>query len=163
MTYPPAFLFAVVALLLGGCGLFAAKEATPPPPPPTRVELKIEAAGDINPDAQGQASPVMLRVYELKGDANFNNADFFALYDKEQSALAGDLAHKQEFLLKPGESKDLLIDPQADTEFIGVFAAFRKLDTAQWRVSAPIASHKTTQFVVKIGAAQLRLLAPISK
>lgn len=149
----------LLSTTLGGCGLFGAKEESPPPPPPTRVELKIDAAGDLNPDGEGHASPLLLRVYELKEISAFNSADFFALYDKEQAVLAGDLARKREFLLKPGEKQTLNLEPAADTRFVALFAAFRRLDTAQWRASSPIVAQKTTMLEAKVQGTALTLRA----
>ena len=144
------FLALMFSLSLGSCGLFGSKDEPPPPPPPTRVELKIEAAKNANPNAEGIGSPTLLRVYELRNLANFNNADFFALYEKDQSTLASDLVVKQEFLLKPGEQRELAFDTDKDTQFIALFAAFRKLDDAQWRLITPLPPNQTTLINAKI-------------
>jgi type VI secretion system protein VasD len=149
-------LFLVTTLsILGGCGLFSKDE--PPPPPPARVELKIEAAPNINPDLQGRSSPLLLRIYELKDVSAFNAADFFNLYEKEQSALGVDLVRKDEFIVKPGERRETAFEASQDTRFIGVFAAYRKLDNAQWRAAAPIPPHQTTSFGVKLSDTQIEL------
>jgi len=139
-------------LLLQGCARTPPPE---PPPPPTIVNLQIESAADINPDGFGKASPVMLRIYELRETSAFGSADFFALFDKEQATLAADLARKQELLLKPGDSKTLSIEPGADVRNLGFFAAFRQLDTAQWRAIAPVSAHQTRTFTVKLKGNQL--------
>lgn len=114
----------------------------PAPIPPTQLTLQINAGKQLNPDAAGKASPVLLRIYELREQSGFAAADFFMLFDKEQVALGGDLLRKQELLIKPGEQKTLPIDPAADTRKIGFFAAFRKLDDAQWRALAPLVPHQ---------------------
>lgn len=139
-------------LLLQGC---ASTPPPEPPPPPTIVNLQIESAADINPDGFGKASPVMLRIYELRETSAFGSADFFALFDKEQATLAADLARKQELLLKPGDSKTLSIEPGADVRNLGFFAAFRQLDTAQWRAVAEVGAHQTRTFTVKLKGNQL--------
>ncbi|QSA96413.1 type VI secretion system lipoprotein TssJ [Methylococcus sp. EFPC2] len=159
MNVNRALAYLSLAAALSGCGLFAAKDEPPPPPPPTRVELKIDVAGNINPGADGQPAPLLLRVYELKGLSAFNSADFFALYDKEQATLGADWSRKQEFLLKPGEQRTLSLEPEADVQFIGVFAAYRQLDTALWRASAPVKPHQTVPLELKISGTQLNLKA----
>jgi type VI secretion system protein VasD len=73
-------------LMLSGCGLFGKKEKPPPPPPPpepTRVIIEFEVTGDINPNSEGRASPLYLRIYQLKAYSVFEKADFFSLYDKD--------------------------------------------------------------------------------
>ncbi|MEQ1620940.1 MAG: type VI secretion system lipoprotein TssJ [Methylococcales bacterium] len=146
-------LLLMCSVLLQSC----ASDPLPPepPPPPTVVNLQIEAGDDINPDIDGRGSPVMLRIYELKEVSVFNSADFFALFDKEQATLSSDLARKQEFLLKPGETKALTLEPDTDVKNIGFFAAFRQLDTAQWRALAPVKPHQTLGYKLKIKASQL--------
>lgn len=147
-----ALIVILFGLLLQGCA-----DAPPvaPPLPPTIVKLQIESAADINPDGSGRAAPVMLRIYELRETSAFASADFFALFDREQATLAADLARKQELLLKPGDNKTLSIEPGADVRSLGFFAAFRQLDTAQWRAVAPVNAHETSAFTVKLNADQL--------
>lgn len=164
LSFPACFL------LLGACGLFAAApppappapvQQAPLPPPPTAATLKIETAEDINPSASGQPSPVLVRVYELKSMANFDGADFFALYEKDAQILGAELARKQEFVLKPGESRTLAIEPQSDeTRFIALFAAFRRLDAARWRVAVPLQLHRAQTLQARIQGSQLSLEAP---
>lgn len=134
-------------LLMLGC---AETPEQPAPLPPTQVDLKIESAPMINPDTDGKAAPVLLRVYELREQSSFNGADFFALFDKEQATLAADLVRKQELLIKPGENKAIHIEPAADTRSLGFFAAFRKLDNAQWRAVAPVVAHQNNTVTLKI-------------
>jgi type VI secretion system protein VasD len=157
-----SFVLILFNLLLLGCADAPSPEPTPPlpPPPPTVVNLQIESATDINPDGRGVASPVMLRIYELREISTFNSADFFALFDKEQATLAADLAHKQEFFLKPGDSKTLTIEPGTDVRSLGFFAAFRQLDTAQWRAVTPVMAHQTLSIKVKLQGNEL-IIQPV--
>ena len=152
-------LTAFAAISLVGC--MAAKEEPPPPPlPPTKVELHVEAAQDVNANAQGKGSPVLLRIYELKGVTGFNAADYFALYDKDQTALGADLGRKQEIMLRPGEKQTLLLQPEPGVGFFAAYAGFRNLDSARWRVSAPIPPHATSVFELKLAGSQLTLTTP---
>src|SRR5579862_1498024 len=60
------------------------------------VPMTIAASTDTNPDAAGRPSPIVLRVYQLKGDAAFRRVDFFGLFDDEQKALGPDLVGREE-------------------------------------------------------------------
>lgn len=122
----------------------------PAPLPPTRVDLEINGGKIINPDAEGKAAPVVLRIYELREQSSFQGADFFALFDKEQSTLASDLVRKQEIWIKPGENKTLQIMPDADTRMLGFFAAFRKLDNAGWRSLVALTAHQNNAVTLKL-------------
>ncbi|MBS4052189.1 MAG: type VI secretion system lipoprotein TssJ, partial [Methylomonas sp.] len=118
------FLVLLTALLPGCAG---DPPVQPPPPPPTIVNLQIETSADLNADINGNGAPVMLRIYELREQSNFNSADFFAIFNDEKATLAADLARKQELLLQPGESKSLTLNPADDVQAIGLFAGFRQL------------------------------------
>lgn len=152
----PRFLLVLVFASLIGCGAEDVKE---PPPPPTLVEFTIIAGANLNPDASHRASPVLFRIYELRDLANFNGADFFALYEKEQEAIGGDLLRKQELTLVPGETKTLSFEVEDDTRFLAVFAAFRNLEAAQWRASTPIPRAQTTVVDVKLDHTAITLTA----
>jgi type VI secretion system protein VasD len=141
-------LLAGVSLILTACSSDPVQQPTPPPA--TIVELQIEAAANVNADSYGNAAPVMLRIYELREISNFNSADFFALFDDEQATLASDLVHKQEFLLKPGSSRKLILKPDENVHNLGFLAAFRQLDTAQWRRNVDIVAHTSQSYKVTL-------------
>jgi type VI secretion system protein VasD len=147
-------LMGLIAATLTAC--FGSKEE-PPLPPPTKIELRIEAAGDVNPNAQGKGGPVLLRIYELKGLTAFNAADYFALSEKDQTSLGADLARKQELMLRPGEKKTLLLQPEDAAGFFAAYAGFRSLNAARWRVSAPIPAHASSVFELKLTGTQMTL------
>lgn len=140
-------LYAMLGVLVMGC---ASDPEIPPPPPPTIVNLQVEASDNLNADINGNGAPVMLKIYELREPSSFNAADFFALYDNEQVTLSADLVRKQNLLLKPGETKKLTLKPDDDVASLGFFAAFRQLDTAQWRALTDVMPHQTQEYRVKL-------------
>ena len=87
----PQWGYAVVGFLtvslLNACG-----SATPPL---LQGAIKVDQAA--NPDLNGRASPVVVRVYELRSPAAFSGADFLSLFEKESEALAGDLVGREEY------------------------------------------------------------------
>ena len=115
--------------------LCACASAPPPPPPPTSVKVHLQASADINPDGSGRASPLVVRVYELRQDVAFRDADFFALYDHEKQTLAADLLASQEYQLRPGETRDFDFKADPQMRFLMVAAAYRDLRNSQWRAS----------------------------
>jgi type VI secretion system protein VasD len=139
------FLLAVVVVALSaGCGTS--------PPKPTVIEAAVDAATDLNPDSRGRASPIVVRVFELKTLAAFNGADFFSLWDRERETLASELVARDEFQLRPGEPKKFERTLQPDTRYIGVIAAYRDLERAQWRGSVAILPHRVLPIVIKLEA-----------
>jgi type VI secretion system protein VasD len=130
-------------LVLAGC--------SSPPPPPTKVDLTLSASSDVNPTAGGQAAPVVVRVYQLASASGFEGAEFFALFNQDQSVLKTDLVKKDEFLLSPGQNKTTTLMPTDQVTTLGIFAAYRDFQHTKWRATVPIPAHKTTAVTVTIG------------
>lgn len=107
------------------------------PPKPTKARMTVSAQADVNPDADGRASPVVVRVYQLQQDAKFANADFFALFDDEAQALGADLLARDEVTLAPGERKEVQVDVKGEAKFVGAIAAYRDIRNSQWRALKP--------------------------
>lgn len=119
-------------------------------PKPTLLKASITATSHLNPDAKGRASPVVVRYFELKSLAVFNGADFFSLVERDRETLGADLVAREEILLKPGETRalDRTLDPAVT--HIGVVAAFRDLEHAQWRVSFVVPPQRTSQLTIRL-------------
>ena len=100
-----------------------------------RVQTRtlLSASNDTNPDINGRPSPVVLRVFQLRGDSEFGRADFFALSLHEKDALGGSLIGVEEFELRPGEHLETRIPVSRDAHYIGAIAEFRDINSAQWR------------------------------
>ena len=56
----------------------------------------IQASADLNPSVSQRPSPLLLRVYELKTAAGFNQADFMALYQSDTATLGADMVSREE-------------------------------------------------------------------
>lgn len=104
-----------------------------PPPPPTMLRATLVAQASVNPDIRGRPSPVIVRVYGLKSRTMMDTAHFFALFEKDKETLGAELVEREEFQLKPGDTR--LIEKQLPADFahLGVFVAFRDIERAQWR------------------------------
>ena len=111
-----------------GCGTAA----------PPLLKGSIKADSGANPDVRGRPSPVVVRIYELKAATAFNAADYFSLFDREQEALGAELVGREEYHVRPGETRPYQRQLQPDTKFIGVAAAFRDLENARWKQVAPV-------------------------
>jgi type VI secretion system protein VasD len=137
MSFRPTFILPIVCVLfaLGSC---AARE-----PKPVQTRTSFTVSTDSNPDVKGRPSPVVIRIYELKGDAEFISADFFSLYEREKESLGAALIEREEYVLQPGEQKELLLPMSRDARFVGAIAAFRDIRSAKWRAISK-APRKTT-------------------
>ena len=137
------------ALVASSCGR-TPPPAVPAPAPPqpaltiaaaadakVKATMVIATSADTNPDASGRPSPIVIRVYQLRTDAAFTNADFAALYADDQKVLGQELISRNEFMLAPMERQTLDITVAGDTRFVGAVAAFRDIRNAQWRSVVP--------------------------
>ena len=139
---------AAAALAAASCGKAppVAPPAAPPPitvtiaaPPDAKIKavMTLTASADINPDANGRPSPIVVRVYQLRTDEEFSKADFFALFEDEGKVLGAGRISSNEFMLAPMERRPIEITVAGETRFVGVIAAFRDIRSAQWRSIVP--------------------------
>jgi len=134
--------------LLGAC-------AAPAPPPPTRIAGRIEAATPLNPGPDGGSLPLRVRLYELKNPGLFQSADFFSVWDNAPAKLGADLLGTEDYTLHAGAQQpfERTLDPQ--TRYVGFVAAYRDLNGAVWRQSAPVPANQTTRLRVQAGTKTL--------
>lgn len=111
--------------------LLSACAAKPPKPEPAKARLV--ASEQVNPDESGRASPIVVRLFQLRADGEFAAAEFFDLYGKEKEILGESFVSREEYVLTPGQTRDLEIPLNAQTRYLGVIAAYRDIRAAQWR------------------------------
>jgi type VI secretion system protein VasD len=100
--------------------------------------LNVTAAADINPDLNDRPSPVAVAIFQLKSVTRFNKADYFALYDPAANVLADDLVSREQVSMQPGEERVLVVELSPDTRYLGVTAAYRDIEQADWRTFVPV-------------------------
>lgn len=141
--------------------MLALASCAAPPPPPTTVDLTLKATSDVNPGPDGVGAPVAVRVYQLKSSAGFKAAEFFQLLDKDQATLKDDIVQRDDYLLSPGDTKNVPMTLEDRTKSIGVFAAYRDYATATWRGTADPKPHAANTLTVEAGKTGVTLkLAP---
>ena len=74
----------------------------------------------IQPRRQRQALAGRRALYQLKGDAAFTNAEFFALFDDEQKVLGPELIGREEYVLAPSEKRTVESAVSGAARFVGV-------------------------------------------
>lgn len=98
-----------------------------------RLNVGLSAGAEVNPSVRGRASPVLVRIYQLKNNVRFNGADFLSLYDKDKDVLGDELIAREEQILEPGKTLELELPASPEMRFVAVFAGFRDVGRAQWR------------------------------
>lgn len=117
----------------------------------TKIDLRLVAGGDLNPDDSGRPSPLVIRLLELKNVAGFENAEFFSLYSHEGETLGADLISSEEIELKPGDVQDIKFALKPDSKYIAVLAAYRQLDKSAWRMVLPVQLKSKNNMTVLFG------------
>ncbi|AIC20772.1 type VI secretion protein [Pseudomonas chlororaphis] len=143
----PKFLLFATVLLLTACS-----SSPPPPPTPTVVVMHIQAAADLNLSAGGQATPVRVRLYELKNGGAFSRADYFSLVNATGATLSADLVAQDELLIQPGQRLTLERTLDEQSRLLGLVVSYRELDSAVWRQMVSIPSNETTPLTVSLTA-----------
>ena len=134
---PTVFFKALTALttwvLLAGCSTLSPYSHV------TKLNLKLTASDQLNPDLNGRPSPIVVRLFELKHPVAFENADFFSLYERAKESLAPDMVASEELELRPGETVELRLSVGEGSLYVGVLAAYRDLADTQWRYTLQVA------------------------
>ncbi len=127
----------VVILLMAGCASTQKSMLVP-----YDLYLSVDAA--VNPNQQGQASPILVGLYELGSDNQFLNLDFPSVQDRPRPSLGDDLISVDQIILQPGERRVIHRAGNASARHLGVVAGYRKLDGHLWRLSIPLPGTKST-------------------
>ncbi|NUT75841.1 type VI secretion system lipoprotein TssJ [Pseudomonas sp. C1C7] len=134
----PFFSLLAVLVLIAGCSTFSPYSRV------TKLNLKLTASDQLNPDLNGRPSPIVVRLYELKHPVAFENADFFSLYERARESLAPDMVASEELELRPGETVELKLSVEEGSRYVGVLAAYRDLMDTQWRYTLQVTPLQST-------------------
>lgn len=104
--------------------------------------LTLSSTKALNQDDSGEALPVVVRVYQLRGKDKFQQATFKALWKNDKELLEGDLLDRKELTVHPDSETvlDLDLDVKHGAAFFGVMALFRKPDVLSWKELVPAES-----------------------
>jgi type VI secretion system protein VasD len=121
-------VWAAIAAL--GCSKPPAKE--PEKCKPQTISLSFLASPTINPTADGQPRPLVVRVYELKGDERILNATFDQVWHDEKATLADDVVKMQEVQVYPATRVDVKLERAPPVNHIAAVALFREVNARSW-------------------------------
>lgn len=156
--------------LLPGCGMLdklpLIGKAKPPPPAPAPaaptpqlIDVTLKAAAELNPDVTGRPSPLAVRLYQLRSASKFTNADFFALFDHDSALLGADLLAREDLQIEPGASRTAVLERAQDVRQVAVLAAYRDVDSANWRAVVDVWPANVKQVEVRLEALGVAIAA----
>jgi len=149
-----------LAVLLGVLWAWEGFTSAEPVPAegPTPVELTVVGGPELNPNAQGRASPVLVRVFDLAAAKTFESADYEALFEHPGDVLKHDLIAQEEFVLRPGDIQQHDRSLQPQVQALGVAAGFRDLEHAVWRLTVPIRRGRRNFLLIDLDRDRIRLV-----
>lgn len=117
----------------------------------TDLQIDFVVESDINPDETGKASPLFIRMYELKKDKMASRADFIELYERDKEALGADLVTKHELKrFKPGESRSEHFVVNKAANHVALFAEFLNYKDSRFKLIIPVVANNVFQNKVSV-------------
>lgn len=101
---------------------------------PTQLTYSMVGDHVLNPNVNGESTPVVYQVFQLEDDSLFMAADFDAMVDDHETALGSNYLKHSDYIIFPDQFK--FIEPlkiKEDTHYIGVMAQYSDPNMAQWK------------------------------
>lgn len=149
------FVFATLAAPVVGAEPAAATA-------PGALELTVVGGPELNPNAQGRPSPVVVRIFDLATTPAFEAADFATLFEHVET-LKGTVLAIDELVLHPGDIQERNRELKPTVRALGVAAAFRGLDGTVWRVTVPLRPGSRNFLLVHLDHNRIRIQTQDSK
>lgn len=101
--------------------------------PARQVKIVLQATDTVNPDPNNRASPLALRLFQLKSELQFANSGLYSLLDNSDPSLSSELISVKNLILRPGQRVEMSITLDAQASHLGIVGSYRNIDAAQWR------------------------------
>lgn len=101
---------------------------------PTLVDLSMVAESDMNPNVDGDGTPLRFQILQLKDDSMLMAADLDQLSEDLEAALGTNYLTHDDFTLLPGQWK--FYEPfeiEEGTRYIGLIAFYAQPNEAEWK------------------------------
>ncbi|MFT8417248.1 MAG: type VI secretion system lipoprotein TssJ [Acetobacter sp.] len=132
---------------LSGCGA----------PSPTRLNLTIVTTPQVNPNSLGRPSPVVVRIFDLANEDEFQTSSFDALYRNSSKDAGASILGTEEYEIAPASTRHIVLTLPDGTKSFGMIAAFRQIDHATWRLIVPLRLHRKNKINVIVGPSTVLL------
>ena len=123
-----------------------------------KIDFIIDA--DINQDEQGIASPLFIRMYELKSEKMMKKADFIDIYEKDKETLGADLVGEVHKLKRftPGQNRTESFVLDKGTQYVGLYAEFFDFKESKFKLTFPVVANNVFRNSIKIRVSGNQLL-----
>lgn len=96
------------------------------------VSLTILAASTLNPTEQDESRAVVLRIYQLKDDVQFQGAAFESLWRDDRAVLGADLVKVDEVTVYPRSRTEVQFARNPEARHVVTAALFREHQGRSW-------------------------------
>lgn len=122
----------------------------------TSAKLTFKADSNVNLDYDGRPSPLVIRVFKLADNRQFEREDFLSLYEQADKRLGDDLQGTIKLKeIAPGEQRNESIELLPETRFLGVLAEYSDFEDAKTMLVLPIRAHNKNDFTVLVNQSGL--------
>ncbi len=97
------------------------------------LDTTMSASSDINPDMNGNPSPIAVSIFELSDSSAFIAADFVHLYAEPAGTLGTSLLAERNIMLVPGTTQIVSVPVVKGVKSIAYVAAYQNLANSNWR------------------------------
>jgi len=119
---------------------------------PPELKAHLQTGNFLNPNIYNEPSPVVVVFYQLKSSTAFQQSNFFNLYNSPEKTLGIDLLDKYEVEIKPNNTQNINFNLSPTVNYIGVVAAFRDPDHAEWRQILKVSPGKNIKLEANLSA-----------
>lgn len=110
-----------VVFLVAACGGTKQEAKAPEKCPVQKITVSLLSSEKVNKTSEGEARPVVVRLYQLKSDERMFNSSFDQIWKDDKATLGEDLLSVQEVQLFPGTRTDRKFDrPPLVNHVVGV-------------------------------------------
>lgn len=120
------FLAIFFVSTLTSCSLFSGDKKT------EKVKVTLLASSDINPNTHNRPAPLVIYIYELITPDTFDNSDYYSITNNKNNEFSQQSIKLYQGVIMPGEKRSIEINPGKSCIALGVVAAFRDINNADW-------------------------------
>lgn len=99
------------------------------------VGLSLIASDTINPSEAGEPRPVVVRIYQLRDEIRFQNAEFDQIWKADSDVLGDDIVTKAEVYAYPNSRTEVSFVRNPAAEYVVGAALFRGYQGKSWFLS----------------------------
>ena len=122
------------------------------------LEMEMKALADINPDDNDLPSPLVIRLYELKDNKQFEQMEFYDIYERDEEILGKNLIARH--VLKhftPDSQRNEKMVLRNNTRFVGLFAEFSQYKNSKYRAVFEVSPHLDSKVKIILSGTELQL------